>query len=344
MKSIAQNLGNNLQVNLEDELFKGREVLLGDGTTLNLEDTDQIKKDFPATMRLGRQQGSPKMRYLCLFNVLTGCFVDGEVGSYSGKGQGETSLLKRLLERIRPNTILVLDRFFMGTDFRKLLSDRGLDYVIRSKDKVAKRRLGRRSDVVVVEKNGQRVRFIKSVKEQKGFRSSAYYFITTLFEKNGFSKKDVEDLYARRWGVETDIRHLKQTLNASGLRSQTSKVAMIELWVHMIAFNLVRMTSLENCRSNGEMPRQQCFKIYVKILSRVFAGAKDEEAFLLKLVEKEVLIRRSRYEPRAIKWQRQRFETMNMPRKEARKLSWGKTGRQERWASRKLNAAKASSL
>jgi len=344
VKSMARNLGLGLQVNIQDQLFKGREVLLGDGTTLNLEDTDQIKKVFPPTMRLGRQQSAPKMRCLFLFNALTGCFIDGAVGSYSGKGQGEMSLLKRLLDRLRPETILVLDRFFMGTNFRKILSDQSLDYVIRTKDSVAKKRLGSSCDVVVIESNGQRVRYIKSTKEQRGFRSSTYYFVTTLFEKNGFSKKDIELLYARRWGVETDIRHLKQTLKASGLRSQTSAMAMIELWVHMIAFNLVRATSIENCRSNGEMPRQQCFKVYVKALSRVFSGVKDEEGLLLRLLKSEILVQRHRSEPRAIKWQAQRYEPMKMPREQARKLSWGKSGRQNRRASRELKVSNSSVL
>jgi len=85
----------------------------------------------------------PKLRLLGLFCGTTGAYLDGELCPYSGKGNAETSLMLNLVHRVKPGSILVLDRFFTSPHMQSTFKTKGIDYVIRSRDKFAKKVLGR---------------------------------------------------------------------------------------------------------------------------------------------------------------------------------------------------------
>ena len=238
LKEILTYTGNKIDESAKPWRFKDRDILLGDGTVLNLEDTEENKKVFPLTYRRGKQHGFPKLRLLALFSANSGAFIDGEIGAFCGKGQGETTLLRNMLGRVKKGSILVLDRFFTNYNMQYLIRSNGLDYVIRYRDKKAKKLLGKKSDIDVELKKldkgtdsyfledapkRMKVRIVRSTINRKGFRSSSLYIVTNLFKENGFSKKDIEQIYLSRWNVETDIRHLKTTLTASNLRSKSAE-------------------------------------------------------------------------------------------------------------------------
>ena len=129
--------------------WKGRDVLLGDGTVINLEDTDDIKKKYPLTFSKGAQQGQPKLRLMGLFCHASGAFIDGEIASYKGKGTSEPTLLLKILERLKPRTVLILDRFFTSLHLQKIMKNKHIDYVTRARDDFAKKYLGRSKDKIV---------------------------------------------------------------------------------------------------------------------------------------------------------------------------------------------------
>lgn len=331
LKNIATELGKGIDKESKLWNFKGRDVFLGDGTVINLEDTKDIKKGFPVNRRKMAIQGLPKMRLFCLFNSSSGSFINGKIGSYCGKGQAETSLLRSLLKEIKKDAILVLDRFFTNPLLRKMIVEIKLNYVIRARDEAAKKILKRKKEKVFEDGSGHKVRYIKSSYNRDGFRPAVTFIMTNLLDSDGLSKEDIELLYLKRWGVELDIRHLKQTLHASFLRSMSSEMVKKEIWVHLIAFNLIRKLSNSNCSKNHHEPRKQSFKIYLEVMIKILNGAiKNGEEFFLKILEGEILNSPYRREPRAIRRFLKRFEVMNMTRKQAKNKKWGKSGRKHR--------------
>ena len=52
-------------------------------------------------------------------------------------------------------------------------------------------------------------------------------------------------LYGQRWQIETNLRHLKQTLRMDVLRCQTVEGVQKELMVYALVYNLVRLVMLE---------------------------------------------------------------------------------------------------
>ena len=68
-----------------------------------------------------------------------------------------------------------------------------------------------------------------------GFSGQTLWVVTTL----DLPVEKLAALYARRWEIEADIRHLKQTLQADALRGQSPDMVLKELAMTAVAYNLV---------------------------------------------------------------------------------------------------------
>jgi IS4 transposase len=55
------------------------------------------------------------------------------------------------------------------------------------------------------------------------------------------SKSILKALYRKRWHVELDLRNIKTTLGMDTLRCKSPEMAIKELWVYLLAYNLIRL-------------------------------------------------------------------------------------------------------
>jgi IS4 transposase len=71
--------------------------------------------------------------------------------------------------------------------------------------------------------------------------------VTSLLDPVEYLAADLAALYAKRWEVETNLRHLKQILGMDVLRTKSLDGIHEELAMFAIVYNLVRL-------STGEAP------------------------------------------------------------------------------------------
>jgi hypothetical protein len=86
----------------------------------------------------------------------------------------------------------------------------------------------------------------------------------------------MEQLYARRWDIETDLRTLKKTLNLARLSSRLPEVLANELVLGVCAYNLVRAFGTLAAQRLGLNPRVISFSrmaACLKAYSPRFASA-----------------------------------------------------------------------
>ena len=57
----------------------------------------------------------------------------------------------------------------------------------------------------------------------------------------GNPKSVLKSLYRQRWHVELDLRNIKTTLGMEHLRCKSPAMAIKELWVYLLAYNLIRL-------------------------------------------------------------------------------------------------------
>jgi Transposase DDE domain len=79
---------------------------------------------------------------------------------------------------------------------------------------------------------------------QRGFRVREVTLATTLLDAERYPAAELTKLYFKRWEVETDLRHLKQTLHMDVLRTKTVDGIHKELAMFAIVYNLVRLVIL----------------------------------------------------------------------------------------------------
>ncbi len=85
--------------------------------------------------------------------------------------------------------------------------------------------------------------------QQKGFRVSSFYIVTTLLDPVLYPAEDIADLYLQRWDVEINFRDIKTTMDMDVLRCKTPEMIRKEIVMHFIVYNAIRQLMLESAFS-----------------------------------------------------------------------------------------------
>ena len=148
--------------------------------------------------------------------------------------------------------------------------------------------------------------------------------VTTLLDPNQTPKGVLKALYRQRWHVELDLRNIKTTLGMEHLRCRTPAMAIKELWVYMLAYNLIRLLMAQSALLADRIPRQLGFKHAVQIwLAGQQQGSEREDgervhAILILIAQSRVGLRPGRIEPRALKRRLKPFALLTEPRASAK--------------------------
>ena len=160
-----------------------------------------------------------------------------------------------------------------------------------------------------------------------GRRTEAITVVTTLTDPEAYSAKDIAQLYGLRWNVELDIRDIKQTLSMDHLRCKTPHMVRRELWVTLLAYNLIRKVIVTSAAVHGKQPRRLSFTLTCQmvlaswILLSTGSARNAHQLWVVTLASiaaHQVPNRPGRIEPRALKRRRHRYPLMQCPRNRLR--------------------------
>ncbi len=84
--------------------------------------------------------------------------------------------------------------------------------------------------------------------------------VTPLSCPQQVPKAALESLYKGRWHVELDLRNLKTTLRLEMLSCKTPGMAVKELWIYLLAHNLIRIIMAQSALLADCLPRELSFK------------------------------------------------------------------------------------
>jgi len=159
-----------------------------------------------------------------------------------------------------------------------------------------------------------RVRELRRTIRRRGCRTRTITLVTTLLDPKRYPAAEVAALYRQRWQIETNLRHLKQTLKMDVLRCQSVDGVEKEVLIYALVYNLVRMVMREAARRQG---------VPVSRISFVDAARWLAEATHRRTGLKLRLTggRAGRQEPRLVKRRRKHFPFMTRPRGELRQAA-----------------------
>lgn len=140
-----------------------------------------------------------------------------------------------------------------------------------------------------------------------GCRVRALTLVTTLLDRRRYPPEVLARLYEKRWSVEGNLRHLKQTLGMDVLRCESWQGVWKELLVFVLVYNLVRRVMLEAARRQEVDPERISFVDAWRWLREAWRG---EELPPLRVNPR----RPGRVEPRVKKRRPKPYDLMNKPR------------------------------
>ncbi len=145
-----------------------------------------------------------------------------------------------------------------------------------------------------------------------GFRTRTVTLVTTLLDAALYPLEALAELYAARWRVELNFRHLKTTMKMDVLKCKTVEGVLKELTVYAIVYNLVRVVMGEAARRQGVDVERVSFVDALRWLAQARPGEELPEL----VVNPE---RPDRHEPRVRKRRPKQYPLMRKPRSVLRK-------------------------
>ena len=143
-----------------------------------------------------------------------------------------------------------------------------------------------------------------------GFRTQQVSLITTLLDTKTYPSLEIVKLYGFRWEVEVNLRHLKNTLGMDVLHCKTPSMVRKEIYIYLLAYNLLRSLMWSSCTTYGTPPlrlslqgTRHHFSNFIPELLAASSTQRDQiyRTLLKVIVHRSVPLRPGRNEPRVRK-------------------------------------------
>lgn len=255
-------------------------IIMVDGFTIDGPDTAENQEKYPQNPSQAEGLGFPVLRCVCLISMVTGMLIDLGYAAYSGKGTGETAIMRQLRSSLRAGDIVVADSYHCTYWFIAMCIKRGVHVVMKNHHK-------RDNDPIGASRSSETERTVKwartqrpmwmSKKKYRGVpefieirlsdvavdnpnsRSEGFTVATTLLDMETHSSDWLGSMYEGRWMVEPDIGAIKCTMGLEHLRGQSPESLEREIWTGMLSYNLVRLKMLQSGYAAGREIRSMSF-------------------------------------------------------------------------------------
>lgn len=254
-------------------LWKGFRLLACDGSTLTLPITKELTKKYQYNINQ-HTENVLIARTSILYDLENGMILDVLLAPFS---QGERQLAISQLKELKNSTfqeLLILDRGYPSFDMIYNLNKLKINYVMRIKpsfSNVTKEfiesdlieleteiRPGKNASLLnklYLQKQAAKVRFIK-VRLDTG---ETELLITSLMNKRDYPVTIFEELYFKRWGIETLYDKLKNKLLIEHFTGYSETSILQDFYCTLFLSNI---QSLLVSEANEELKMQQTNKKY----------------------------------------------------------------------------------
>ena len=347
LASVHNTLAAKLQRNVsQDERWLGRDVFIVDGSTVSMPDTPKNQAAYPQPKSQKPGCGFPLMKIAAIFSLASGALLHVARGHLRAH---ETGLFRQLWDELKAGCVILADRGFCSFFTLASLLGRNVDCVMRLSgarllDLHAGKALGPGDRLIQWRKPKGRnftwpeeefaalprtltLRQIHYFIQIPGFRTREVVIVTTLLDHLQYPANALAELYFQRWSVELHFREIKTILRLDVLRCLSPEMVHRELWLHMIAYNMVRVLMQEASHVHHVNLWHLSFKGTLDTLRHwadALHAAKNHPrkqltllAEMLAIIAKDTLpIRPCRVEPRAKKRRPKNYQLLTKPRRE----------------------------
>ena len=344
LKRLLEQSAKKIDAQVEQaQLWCGRAVKVFDGTSVLMSDTCANQMAYPQHSQ-AEGCGFPIAQLVVVFSLTTGVVLDALLATFC---TSEIVLARQFYQRLQPDDVVLADSAFgtyvdlalvqaaradgvfrkhhaRKTDFRRGKKLGIGDHIVTwSRPRTRPRAMSPEDFSGLPET--LRVREVHLLLYKKGFRPQQIILVTTLLDPQQYPKTKLAELYRLRWqAAEVNLKHLKTTLKMEMLASKTPEMVRKEIWVHMMAYNLLRalMWEARPTVADGTTPQlslqgtRQVFNQFIPLLTSATQRMRQLlYRQLLALVAVQLLpLRPGRIEPRVRKRRPKAYPVMTQPR------------------------------
>jgi hypothetical protein len=318
--------------------WQGRRVRIIDGTTVTLPDTQANQEAFPQQRGQQPGLGFPICRVVGITCLSSGALLNAAIGRFNGKGGDEQTLLRSIQDTFQPGDVAMGDAFFATYFFMVAMQACGVDVLMeqngarrRNTDFRLGRKLGQRDHLRVISKPKICPYWMDDAQYQaapdtitvRELQAGGKILVTTMTCPKTHPKEQLKTLYQSRWNVELDIRHIKDTMGMNILSCKTPEMARKEIWVYLLAYNLIRLMMAQSALMADIKPRRisfkHCLQLWLAWMQHASTLSDEQrQTLFLLMAQQQVGNRPGRIEPRAVKRRPKAFPLLTRPRHQAR--------------------------
>jgi Transposase DDE domain len=255
---------DRVPVELANELFKasrikdaensyshwnGYRVFIGDGTYVQMQDTESIREKYEVKHNGIGSNGYPQGLLEVIIERGTGQPYSFKL---SNRHVSELALFYEMLDEMPVNSLLLLDDLYNCFEIISKCKRLGIEILVpakRERNYEFVEKLSEGDEIVYIKTPKNRSKWLKENEPSgkimlrriqcKSPEGKEYELLTTILDKK-IKKDDFQVLYLTRWDIEIGIREIKTIMDINVLRSKTPDMAYKELCISLSSYNLIR--------------------------------------------------------------------------------------------------------
>lgn len=263
--------------------WHGYHVLIGDGTYIQMQDTESISKEYKVKHKGKESEGYPQG----LLEVITERGT-GQVHSFklSNRHVSELPLFYEMIDGLPEKSLLLLDDLYNCYEIISKCKRKGIEMVVPAKRKrnyQLVEKLGDGDEIIRIRAPKNRSKWLKDNEKAASLLlrriecnspdGKDYVLLTTLLD-NKIDKQEIQLLYLTRWDIEISIREVKTIMDINILRSKTPEMALKELTVSLATYNLIRKIIYASIKDLPFFPKEDFIHKFYTLNKDIFIDKK----------------------------------------------------------------------
>jgi len=258
---------------LDNELWHGMKTYIGDGTYLQLQDTEDIKEHYAVK---NMEDSYPQALLQVLIRQGSGQISQFAISS---RQKSELVQIVPMIEKLEKNSLLLLDDLYNSYYHFCCVIKQECHIIVSGKRKrkyKIVRTLHENDQIVELSKTSRpdyvsqedwenlpdkillrRITYTYPTK--KGLESAVLY--TTIINPE-ISTVEIVTKHSMRWDIEISIREIKTIMDINILRSKSCDMLLKELLIALSAYNLIRKIIAKSADKVGFSPQKDIFQKY----------------------------------------------------------------------------------
>lgn len=272
--------------------YKGYRLSAIDGSTVELQNTEELKKAFGyaenGKVEIARAKTSG------LYDLENNIMIDAIIDNYK---TAERDLALRHIEKLKEyglqNDLILFDRGYPSKELMASLIDDNIKFVMRCSTNFLKEinNTKGKDEKISFKFNGKyyKIRVLKFALDEK----TEEILVTTVFDKS-FTTDDFKNLYFKRWGIEVkydELKHRFQLENFDGIKEIAVKQ---DFYATMFLANMAALAKMQSDEVIEEKNEGKTLKYEYKTNVNIMVSELKDDLILI-LMEKNQRKRRNMY-------------------------------------------------